>query len=71
MQYSFTCPLEGCKTVMLVEAENDDEAVDRLMEEAKEHLVVAHPDVKKTEEEIRKDIQSHMIVMDSDASNKI
>jgi hypothetical protein len=60
MQYSFTCPLEGCKEVLTVDAKNNDEAVDMLSQRAKEHLMQKHPDVKKTDEEISSDIISQM-----------
>lgn len=67
MRYSFACPLEGCSEVMTVNAKNDDEAVDKLSEMAKKHLMIAHPDVKKTDEEVRSDIRSQMVAMDMNA----
>lgn len=64
MQYSFACPLEGCAHIMTVEAKNDDEAVDKLTEQAKDHLMIVHPDVKKSDEQIRDDIRKQMTVVD-------
>lgn len=63
MQYSFACPLEGCKHIMTVNAQNADEAVEKLTEQAKDHLVMAHPDVKKSDEQIRNDIRRQMTVV--------
>lgn len=60
MQYSFTCPIEGCSETLTVEAKDDDEAVTQLSEKAKGHLKEKHPDIHKTDEEIHDDIQSHM-----------
>lgn len=65
MQYSFACPLEGCKHIMTVEAQNDDEAVEKLTEQAREHLMLAHPDVQKNDEQIRDDIRAQMAVVDT------
>lgn len=64
MQYSFACPLEGCKHIMTVEAQNEDEAVDKLTEQAKDHLMVAHPGIQKSDEQIRDDIRRQMTVVD-------
>lgn len=60
MQYTFTCPLEGCTEVMQVEAMDDDQALDMLVDTAKGHLAKAHPDLHKTDEEIRADIGPKM-----------
>lgn len=64
MKYSFTCPLEGCSETMSVEGTSDDEATDKLVEKAKEHLVIKHPDIHKTDIEIKNDIQEQMIKVD-------
>lgn len=64
MQYSFTCPLKGCNQTLTVEAQTNEEAVDKLTEEAKEHLKTTHPEIKKTDEEVREDIQSQMKTVD-------
>lgn len=47
MSYSFTCS-QGHEPVTFgpVEAETDDEAVEKLMELAKPHLAEAHADMK-------------------------
>ena len=60
MQYTFVCPLEGCTEVMKVEAENDGQALDMLVETAKGHLSDAHPELHKTDEEIKSDIGPKM-----------
>lgn len=70
MKYSFICPLGGCKETMTVEAKNDDDAVDKLTEKAKEHLALSHPDIEKTDEEIRNDIKSQMTSEDIDETIK-
>lgn len=64
MQYSFRCPLPGCSTIMNIDAQNDDEAVNKLTEQAKIHLASAHPDIHKTDEQIQEDIRSHMTFED-------
>lgn len=63
MQYSFTCPLDGCGSVMTVEAQNNNEAVSKLVEKAKEHLAVTHPSLKKTDEEVRIDVASQLTTL--------
>jgi hypothetical protein len=60
MQYTFACPLEGCSQVMKVEAMDDDQALDMLIDTAKGHLSSAHPELHKSDEEIRADIQPNM-----------
>lgn len=60
MPYTFACPLENCEEVMTVEAENDDEALDKLVAKAKVHLAEAHPQLTKTDTDIREDIQPKM-----------
>ncbi len=61
MHYTFACPLTGCTEVMTVEAQNDDEALNKLVDTAKGHLAAAHPELQKTEEEIRADIAPKML----------
>lgn len=60
MQYLFTCPLERCQEVMTIEANSDEEAIEKLSNKAKNHLALKHPDIKKTDEEVKKDIKSLM-----------
>lgn len=60
MQYSFTCPLQGCNQTLTVEAQTNEEAADKLIAAAKEHLKIAHPEIKKTDEEVSTDVRSHM-----------
>jgi hypothetical protein len=70
MQYSFTCPLDGCNHVMSVEAKDEDEALGKLTDTAEEHLALSHPDVQKTDEEIREDIRSEMTTVAINTPNK-
>ncbi len=60
MKYQFTCPLEGCEWKTTVDAANDEEAATKLTEAAKVHLADTHPDVHKTDEQIKSDITSMM-----------
>lgn len=60
MQYTFACPLEGCTEVMMVEAQTDEEALDKLVETAKGHLATTHPELHKTDDEIKADIGPKM-----------
>lgn len=41
MQYSFKCPL--CSQSLTINAETDDEAVEKFMEEGKVHVKEHHP----------------------------
>jgi hypothetical protein len=43
VKYSFACAMDDWKTT--VEAQNDEEAVDKIMEFAKVHLGEAHPEM--------------------------
>jgi hypothetical protein len=45
---------------MTVVADSREEAVDKLTEEAKRHLSEVHPDLEKTDEEIRHDVASSL-----------
>lgn len=69
MHYSFTCPLKGCTQTLTVESQTSDESEVILTEKAKEHLKVVHPEIRKTDEEVRTDIRSHMRTVDLKASN--
>jgi hypothetical protein len=61
MQYSFTCPITGCNKTMTVDAANDDEALNKLVDTAKGHLASDHPDLAKTDDQIRADIGPNMV----------
>ena len=65
MKYSFACPLAGCKDTMTVEAENKEEALNRLTEEAKKHLKTFHPELSKTDREVRNDVASKLITVEN------
>lgn len=54
---------------MTVMAGSREEAVDKLTQEAKKHLSEVHPDVKKTDEEIRNDVASNMQMSGDEASS--
>jgi len=60
MPYTFACPLEGCEEVMTVEAENDEQALDKLVAKARDHLAQVHPELTKTDSDIRADIAPKM-----------
>lgn len=64
MNYSFTCPIKGCNQEMIVEAKDDKEAVKKLSQKAKEHLVNVHPDIHKTDDQIQSDVSSLMTKKD-------
>jgi predicted small metal-binding protein len=44
MQYAFTCPAP-CNHEMKVDAQNDDEAINKLMTAGKAHAKEAHPNM--------------------------
>lgn len=64
MRYSFTCPIAGCAHVMSVDAQSESEAVDKLSEVAADHLKDTHPELKKTDEQIRDDVRSNLVQED-------
>ena len=43
MNYSFTCPAPGCGHTMTVEAESDDQALEKLLVEGGKHGQTVHP----------------------------
>ena len=45
---------------MSVEASNPEEGLDKLVETAKAHLASSHPEIKKTDQQIRDDIWPNM-----------
>lgn len=61
MHYTFACPLDQCEEVMMVEAENDEQALEKLVAIAKDHLAEAHPKLTKTDMDIREDIGPKMV----------
>lgn len=65
MQYSFTCPIEGCGQKMTVDATSNAEAIEKLTGVAKEHVATVHPDLQKTDEQVRGDVTSLMVEEDS------
>jgi predicted small metal-binding protein len=44
MKYSLSCP-PPCSYKINVDAQNDDEGIDKIMEKAKEHAKETHPDM--------------------------
>ena len=66
MKYQFACPLEGCEWKMVVDGENDAEGADKLTEAAKKHLATTHPDIHKTDGEVKGDIASMMTQLPSE-----
>ena len=49
MKYSFKCP--ACEHTVAVEAENDDEAVNKINAEGATHAAQVHPDMPPMSEE--------------------
>lgn len=68
MQYSFTCPLEGCGQKIVVDTTSREEAVDKIANMAKGHLAAAHPDVQKTDEQVHEDINSLTVEEPADST---
>ena len=56
MTYSFTCEQGHEPVTLTVEAENDEEALQKLMAEAAPHLQSAHPEMANMPEEDAKNI---------------
>ena len=58
-KYTFKCP--GCSAPIVVKAENDDEAVDKLMVEGGNHKKEDHPnDPEVPEEDMKKMVREQM-----------
>jgi uncharacterized protein YbaR (Trm112 family) len=52
MQYILNCPL--CNQSLAIDAETDDEAMEKFMKEAKAHVVELHPNLASAPEEMLK-----------------
>ena len=59
MKYSFKCP-PPCNYEIKVEANNDDEAVGKIMKAGEAHKKQAHPDITMSEEQMRNMVRSGM-----------
>ena len=55
MKYSFKCPAP-CNQELKVDAQNDDEAMKKLMEAGKVHVKAAHPNMPPKSEQEMKDM---------------
>jgi predicted aldo/keto reductase-like oxidoreductase len=55
MKYSFKCPAP-CNHQIKVDAQNDNEAVDKIMAAGKVHAKAAHPDMPQRSEKQMKDM---------------
>lgn len=61
MMYSFTCPAPGCGHITTVEANTDDDAVDKFMTAGGEHAKTAHPAMPMMpEEQMRQMVRTGM-----------
>ena len=59
MEYSLQCP-SPCNYEIKVEANNDDEAVEKIMRAGAAHVKEAHSDMKISEEQMRSMVRSNM-----------
>jgi predicted small metal-binding protein len=59
MKYSCQCP-PPCNYEIKVEANNDDEAVEKIMQAGAVHIKEAHSDVKMSEAQMRSMVRSNM-----------
>ena len=59
MEYSCQCP-PPCTYEIKVEANNDDEAVEKIMQAGAAHVKEAHSDMKISEEQMRSMVRSNM-----------
>ena len=59
MKYSCQCP-PPCTYEIKVEANNDDEAVEKIMKAGAAHIKEAHSDMKISEAEMRSMVRSNM-----------
>jgi predicted small metal-binding protein len=59
MKYSCQCP-PPCNYEIKVEANNDDEAVEKIMQAGAAHIKEAHSDVKMSEAQMRSMVRSNL-----------
>ncbi len=59
MEYSVQCP-PPCNYEIKVEANNDDEAVGKIMQAGAAHLKESHSEMKISEEQMRSMVRSNM-----------
>ncbi len=59
MEYSIQCPAP-CNFEIKVEANNDDEAVEKIMQAGAAHKNGAHSDMKMSEEQMRSMVRANM-----------
>ncbi|MGB7910592.1 MAG: hypothetical protein WCF59_00025 [Desulfobaccales bacterium] len=59
MEYSLQCP-SPCNYEVKVEANNDDEAVGKIMQACAAHKNEAHADMKVSEEQMKSMVRSNM-----------
>ena len=50
-KYEMTCPIPSCGHILEFEAETEEDAVEGLINTAKEHINGAHPDAEEMHEE--------------------
>lgn len=58
LKYSFKCL---CGHVMTTEVGNREEAINNLVITAKAHLAETHPELNKSDEEIKLDLEEHTV----------
>ncbi|HEX2965072.1 MAG TPA: hypothetical protein VHO84_04775 [Syntrophorhabdaceae bacterium] len=59
MKYSITCPAP-CNHEIKVDAQNDDEGINKLLVAGKAHAKEAHPDMSMSDQEMREMISNSM-----------
>ena len=60
MKYSLSCP-PPCSHKINVDAQSDDEGIDKIVEKAKEHVKDAHPDMPPmSDSEMKEMVRSSM-----------
>ncbi len=60
MKYTLSCP-SPCNYTIKVDAQSDDEAIKKIMEEGKDHVKKAHPDMPPmTEDQMKEMVRTNM-----------
>lgn len=57
--YTMVCDMQHEPQTLTVMGSNDDEAMTKMMEEARKHFGDKHPDMKMTDEELMDHIKTH------------
>lgn len=62
MKYAFSCSVPKCSAVLTTTADNLAEATEKITVQDKNHLKNAHPEIQKSDKQIRDDVETGTIL---------